>query len=135
MTSEAPLGELLYLPEKVKWCQSQRLFGLRANRDVCLPSVLYGWLSTLECKAELDARSSGTTVMGIRQSELRAVPVLLPKMSVQQKYGQIVGPILLQLWHNESECESLAALRDTLLPKLLSGEVKVRQAERMLEKA
>jgi type I restriction enzyme S subunit len=35
--------------------------------------------------------------------------------------------------HNEKEIDTLAALRDALLPRLLSGELRVREAERLVE--
>jgi type I restriction enzyme S subunit len=35
--------------------------------------------------------------------------------------------------HNQAESQTLAALRDTLLPKLLSGEVRVKEAEKLVE--
>jgi type I restriction enzyme S subunit len=133
LTSEAPLGEMLYLPKQVEWCLSQRVFGLRANRSVCVPVYLYCWLCSPEGQAELEARASGTTVMGIRQSELREVPILLPPMPIQQHAESVLEPMFRQLWHNEQENSTLAALRDTLLPKLLSGEMRVKQAEKLAE--
>jgi type I restriction enzyme S subunit len=43
-------------------------------------------------------------------------------------------PLYARLVANERESRTLAALRNTLLPKLLSGEIRVKEAERILER-
>jgi type I restriction enzyme S subunit len=46
-----------------------------------------------------------------------------------------VEPLYQRLTSNLRESQTLAALRDTLLPKLLSGEVRIKQAEEIAENA
>jgi hypothetical protein len=47
-------------------------------------------------------------------------------MGVSERFNEIVQPLFLEREQNSRESRTLASLRDTLLPKLLSGEVSVR---------
>jgi type I restriction enzyme, S subunit len=131
MTSEAPLGELYYLALDAHFCISQRIFAIRANPAHCEPTFLYYWLESPACQAEIINRGTGTTVEGIRQSELRKVTVLLPPMPVQKTAAQFLASWTEQIHRNESQSRTLATLRDTVLPKLLSGELRVASTEQI----
>ena len=130
MTSEAPLGELYYLALDARYCLSQRIFALRANPAVCVSAFLYYWLESPACQTDIVNRGTGTTVEGIRQSELRRVSVLLPSLPIQKAAAKFLAAWTEQIHRNEEQSRTLAILRDTLLPKLLSGELSVREAER-----
>lgn len=126
MTSEAPLGELLYLARNANFCLSQRVFCLRANHGCCLPIYLYHWLNTSVSQERLRSRATGTTVVGVRQSELRKVEVLLPPLSIQKGAAKPLENCMMKIGRNEDEIHILAVIRDTLLPKLMSGEIRVK---------
>jgi type I restriction enzyme S subunit len=49
------------------------------------------------------------------------------------RFGQAVAPAFDLLLLNDRQTLTLMALRDTLLPKLLSGEFRIRDAEKMVE--
>jgi type I restriction enzyme S subunit len=130
LTSEAPLGQLFMLTEKRRYCLSQRLFSIRANHYRILPSLLFMFLSSHAGQEQLTTRSSGTTVLGIRQSDLRKVPVLAPPPEVQRNFDNIAMPILKQIDALGRKNDNLRTTRDMLLPKLVSGEVNVEQIEK-----
>jgi restriction endonuclease S subunit len=62
----------------------------------------------------------------IAQGDARAMEVVVPANELARRFGEITQPIHLKIKANEEEARTLAALRDSLLPKLLSGEVRVR---------
>lgn len=130
LTSEAPLGQLYLLTEKRKYCLSQRLFSIRANQNRMMPSLLFLYLSSHVGQEQLTTRSSGTTVLGIRQSELRKVPTLVPIDEVQHSFDGIVWPILKQIDVLGRKNDNLRTTRDLLLPKLVSGEISVEHFEK-----
>lgn len=132
LTSEAPLGETLYLVNHKKYCLSQRLFALRANPSICTPEYLYYWICSNCAQEEMSGRSTGTTVLGIRQSELRKVLVRVPPIRRQQSFSSIVLSILQMVDNNEQENAHLAEIRDTFLPRLLSGNIHIENAERFI---
>ncbi len=129
MTSEAPLGELYYLILDARYCLSQRIFALRANPDVCDPSFLYYWLQCPACQVDIVNRGTGTTVEGIRQSELRKVIVLIPPISIQTAAARFLFEWTEKIHLNEKQSHLIAVLRDSLIPKLLSGELRVAEDE------
>lgn len=56
-------------------------------------------------------------------------------MTLQARFGLTAEGLLGRLSSSERESESLAALRDALLPKLISGELRVTDAEKFIERA
>lgn len=68
---------------------------------------------------------TGAVQPKISQANLRSVQVVIPPEHILKEYNDLVEPLFSLLRANEEECKSLAALRDTLLPKLMSGEIEV----------
>ena len=64
LTSEAPLGESYLIPDSRRICLSQRLFCIRANPKLIIPSFLFYYFCTHICLHELNLRATGTTVLG-----------------------------------------------------------------------
>jgi type I restriction enzyme S subunit len=82
LTVEAPLGEVAQLGmEKV--ALAQRVVTLRGKQGVLDSTYLLYLLQTDEIQNQLKARSTGTTVFGIKQSELRKIELNLPSINVQ----------------------------------------------------
>lgn len=120
MTSEAPLGEFYYLADYTHYCLSQRLFALRANKSIIEPTILYFQLTDTIGKHQIEIRKTGTTVSGIRQSELVKVPIILPSPDVQNKFATICDPIMVQIEKNADEMRKCNDLLSVLLAKLSS---------------
>jgi type I restriction enzyme S subunit len=66
---------------------------------------------------------------------MQDVPVLNPPVAIQRKFDAIIGPIQETISNLVSSNANLAAARDLLLPRLISGHLSVVQAERELEAA
>lgn len=135
MTSEAPLGELLYLAKDCDYLLSQRLYGIRANNEIISGSYLYFWLQTSAAKEDINGRATGSTVVGIRQSELKKVNVMVPQKAVVDSFSNLTALYLEKIESNEKQNIVLKKLRDTLLPKLLSGEITLPEAEELAKEA
>lgn len=92
ITSEAPFGQILYWNSDEKIVLSQRVFGLRLNNNID-SRYIYFFMTTNEFQKELDARSTGTTVVGLRQPELMKCKVRIPPLPTQQKIAQILSSL------------------------------------------
>ena len=125
MTSEAPLGELYYLAEDNKFCLSQRLYSIRANPEVIKPVILFCALNSSQIQGEIHARKSGTTVFGIRQSELRKVPIIVPSIEIQNQASEILNNLFIQKEKLQKTIYKLQQARDLLLPRLMNGSIAV----------
>ena len=68
---------------------------------------------------------TGAVQPKISQANLRSVQVAIPPEHNLREYNDLVEPLFSLLRANEDECKTFTALRDTLLPKLMSGEIDV----------
>lgn len=133
LTSEAPLGEMYFLAEDKEYVLSQRLFGIRADSDCINGCYLYFWLNSPLARSDLETRATGTTVIGIRQAELQKVLVLFPGKALSDEFSKLALDWMERSGQLEQQISSLANLRDSLLPKLLSGQLSIPEAEQALD--
>lgn len=69
---------------------------------------------------------TGAVQMKLNQGNLFKIPFLVPPPDVCKAFNDVVGPLYAKLRANTEESRTLTALRDTLLPKLMRGEVRVK---------
>lgn len=75
------------------------------------------------------AADMATTMGHIKRGELEKAEVYIPNKSDYKKIGNVLGPIYERIINNRIENRKLVELRDTLLPKLMSGELDVSVIE------
>jgi type I restriction enzyme, S subunit len=93
LTSEAPLGEVARVVSDEPLVLGQRLFGLRGRPDALDSGYLYYALQWRPIQDRLLARSTGTTVHGIRQSELVRVSMPVPPLVQQRRIAAVLGAL------------------------------------------
>lgn len=91
ITTEAPLGEVARLRTTERIALAQRVILLRAKSSVIDPGFLFQALKSPPVKAELAKRATGTTVLGIKQSELREVRIPYVSVIVQCRIAAILS--------------------------------------------
>ena len=91
LTVEAPLGEVAILRDDARIALAQRIILLRAKPGLLDPLYLFYALQSDFGQGELKARASGTTVLGIKQSELRKVRVPVFPLPIQQRIAGILS--------------------------------------------
>ena len=80
------------------------------------------------------ARDKQTTGLGhVTGQDLKRLKTFFPTDDVLQKFNHVVEPLFQKVYSNLHESRTLAALRDALLPKLLSGELRVPAAAKLVE--
>lgn len=77
--------------------------------------------------------SDKAAVPGINRNHLHQAPMVLPPRAVQQEFEKLLTPVWTKQDANKAESRTLISLRDTLLPKLISGELRVKAAEKIVE--
>src|SRR5262249_7947377 len=90
----------------------------------------YVLLWAYEAMDEILSRAGGTTFSEINKANFRPIRILVPDRQTIEKYNETVSPLHDKLVENLQEIRTLATLRDLLLPKLLSGEISVKLAEK-----
>jgi type I restriction enzyme S subunit len=76
----------------------------------------------------IEANANGTIFLEISKSDFRPLPVLVPPKPVLQEFKRQVEPLHRRMVANLDESRTLVALRNALLPNLLSGEIRVKEA-------
>ena len=79
------------------------------------------------------ASSDGTKMPRTNWSDMARFEIAIPPINLGRRFNQIIEPMVDKIRANILAARTLAALRDTLLPKLLSGELRVPEAMRMVE--
>ena len=69
--------------------------------------------------------STSSIATAVNSKIIRSMPWVMPNDNVLRDFHNIVAPIFTQIKNNIKENETLATLRDTLLPKLMNGEIKL----------
>jgi type I restriction enzyme, S subunit len=77
--------------------------------------------------------NAGSAVPTLNRNHVHNVPMVIPPLATIERFEQLAEPLFTRRHHNSNEASTLAALRDSLLPKLMSGEVRVREAEQLVE--
>jgi type I restriction enzyme S subunit len=114
---------------------NQHIFAVRENgrRHPTFVYAMLKWLNPVF--AEL-ARNKQTTGLGhVTKEDLGRLKVVVPSPPVELEFDGIAGPILERLRAALFENRTLAATRDALLSKLMSGEIRVKDAAKVIEAA
>jgi type I restriction enzyme S subunit len=92
VTTEAPLGEVAQLTND-RVALAQRLILLRGKPEVLNNTYLKYLMMSVDFQSQLHGRASGTTVVGIKQSELRKIVLSLPPITEQRAIAGILGAL------------------------------------------
>ncbi len=114
LTSEAPMGEVFYLDGKVKYVLGQRVFGLRPKKQIIYPLYLSAWLTSKRGQEQLASRASGSTVLGIKQSELLKIEVDVPPYDIQVKIANLRYNLIKKISLNKKTNETLEQISQAL---------------------
>ncbi|HCR1066873.1 TPA: restriction endonuclease subunit S [Klebsiella aerogenes] len=107
LTSEAPLGELYYISGNDKYLLGQRVFGLRPNKELINPLYLFSWLASKKGQDALYEKATGSTVQGIKQSELLKIDVFLPPRNIQDYIAKVSFSVAGKIKNNKETNKTL----------------------------
>ncbi len=92
-----------------------------------------GHISSVELVNHTNAASTGTKMPRTNWNDIARFEVALPPDSLAAEFSEVTRPMIERIITNIHESRALAALRDALLPKLLSGELRVPAAAKLVE--
>ena len=129
-THAGNIGQVAMIPDGCKYDHyvlSQRQFYLRCDETKVVPEFLLMFFHSMSGQHELLSYANQTGVPSIAQpaSNLKKIPFKCPSMQVQLMWQEQVHPLFGRYLNNRLENDRLSTLRDTLLPKLMSGELDV----------
>lgn len=110
---------------------NEHVYRLRANPSLG-QEFLYFWLSSELVKEEMRIKGTGVAIPGLNSTQVKSLSTLFPPASVVKAFAHCAEPCVARVLAACKESHALAVLRDALLPKLISGELRVEDAERFL---
>ncbi len=123
-SSRAPIGYIAIARNDI--CTNQG-FKSVVPRDGIGTCFVYEFLKLN--KQLIEDRASGSTFKEISTAGMRDIPIMIPDVECLKRFESSVWPLFLTQENKESESRALAAMRDALLPKLMSGELAVEKVE------
>jgi type I restriction enzyme S subunit len=78
---------------------------------------------------------SGSAIPSTSRAEFYELDAIIPAVEIQWAFVRLLDPCWARQEQIAEESRTLAVLRDTLLPKLISGELRVKDADRFIEAA
>lgn len=128
ISSVGTIGELLLLNNEPLNYEFQRSVAMvKPNPSVVSSAYLYE--SLLSNRAKLINSAHGAVQQCLFISDIAEFPIRIPQQDILSEFDTIVTPMLDIVTANENENIKLSQLRDTLLPKLMSGEIDVSDLE------
>jgi type I restriction enzyme S subunit len=129
-THAGNIGNLAFIHEDSEYPRyvvSQRQFFMRCDLSKTTPSFITYYFQSPEGQHKLLANTSSVGVPSIAQpvTYLKSIKLPIPPPEIMEAFEQIVKPLNRKYKANDRESRTLVALRDALLPKLMSGEIKV----------
>ncbi|MED3201380.1 restriction endonuclease subunit S [Bacillus toyonensis] len=119
-SSRAPIGYIAIARNPVT--TNQGFKSVIPNEDIGTEFV-YRILTSK--KEVIESRASGSTFKEISGGELKKIPIIIPDRNLIQKFNELAESLSSLILKNEDEINYLTVTRDTLLPKLMSGEIRV----------
>jgi len=93
------------------------------------------WLFQSLRHADIEVIKKGAAQPFVSNTDVGNMPIIWPGERAVARFADVAVPLMLRMEHNEAEVTSLATTRDFLLPKLMSGEVRVKDAEKLVGEA
>ena len=128
MSSRAPIGYLAIA--QIPVAVNQGFIAIRPG-GLLPPVYLYFW-----CQTNMDAikqKANGSTFMEISKAAFRPIPLALPPEEVVMRFADVAGALFARIAEGERHRAQLAEIRDALLPRLISGKLRLPEAKQLLE--
>lgn len=120
LSSRAPVGYTAIA--QVPIAVNQGYIAIPPSERISSLFLLYWTRENLEI---IKGRACGTTFQEISKKNFRQIKIVVPTLEILAKFNRIVEQLFERIVVNERESHTLTAIRDALLPKLMSGEIRV----------
>lgn len=123
------LGVPAMIDESDRYVLNQRVARIYLkNRDRLINEyLLYVQLKDPDFIAELQSKANSGVQVNLSTSSIKESEILIPPMELQLEKGNSITDLYLKKEYNDKQIKSLTKLRDTLLPKLMSGEIRLTE--------
>ena len=136
ITNVGRVGAVAQVPVGLKAALGRNMTGIRCKESSVFPSFLIECLLSRAIRNEISLKiDTGTILESLNVRNIPKLRFVLGANGVISSFEQRVRPLRARMEQNLLESHSLATLRDTLLPKLVSGEIRLKDVYGALEAA
>jgi type I restriction enzyme S subunit len=128
LSSRAPIGYLAI--NKVPVSINQGIIAMVCDGEIPNYYVFFWVKNNMDV---IKGKAGGTTFAEISKKNFRPIPALRPSDAILEKFADVSGPIVTRIAEHARSSITLAKVRDTLLSKLISGELRVPDVAKILE--
>jgi type I restriction enzyme S subunit len=125
----------LFFDQETEYLVNQRVGLIRAKEDASNYPFLYCLTNENKFLSEIRRNANSGVQVNLSTSGIKNTPTVYPGIEIMRKFGSLMIPIFERIFLSKRENKTLSELRDTLLPKLISGELRIPDAEKFLEEA
>lgn len=127
ISARGTVGRLALVGRKM--AMNQSCYGLRGKAD----DDYFTYFSTYRLVEALKQRSHGSVFNTITTETMKGVYVIYPDAKAIHAFETVLSPVMIRIKTNLEQAQTLATLRDTLLPRLISGQLRLPEATALLE--
>ncbi|MCL4272250.1 MAG: restriction endonuclease subunit S [Anaerolineales bacterium] len=127
ITNVGRVGAVAQIPEGFKAALGRNMTAVRCKKEYPYPTFLIECLMSDAMRQEINNKTdTGTILDALNVKNIPLLQFAMPHHKLLQEFEKTVRPIRAKMEHNLKESRTLASLRDSLLPKLMRGEVRVK---------
>ncbi len=127
MSTVGTIGRLNIVPNFQTFAIAQNVLGIRFNKTMVTQLFMFCLMRTKGFNDEIKSRLIETVQSSIKRGDLEKVPVLVPSLALIKDFDELVRDLFNEIKSMSLEKLELINLRDTLLPKLISGELEIKE--------
>lgn len=127
LSSRAPIGYIAIA--EVPLAINQGFIAMRCDKRL---SNVFVWLWTIANMKTVLQNANGSTFQEISKRNFRPLSVVIPSARIRSHFDELTQPLYERIAANERQSCTLAQTRDLLLPKLMSSEIQIKEAEKMV---
>ena len=120
MSSRAPVGYLAIA--KIPVAVNQGYIAMKCEGGLT-PEYVLQWANSV--MDDIKQRASGTTFAEISKKNFKIIPVVVPPKEIIFEYTKVASGLYEKITESLKESKSLTDLRDSMLPKLMSGDIEL----------
>jgi type I restriction enzyme S subunit len=128
MSSRAPIGYLAIANMPV--AINQGYIAVPPGSTLPPLYMLFWCQSNME---NIKGRANGSTFMEISKKAFRPIEAVVPPAELVHAFHEVAAALFQRLVENAHQAQTLATLRDTLLPRLISGQLRLPEAQALTE--
>ena len=129
------VGEVGRVPQSDIMPMLNQRVGRVLFKNKTFEPYIYTAMRRSEFKSFAESQSQGSAQANVSTKQLKNFSLVATDSALTEKFNRLTRSYFEKILLNYAESKSLAELRDVLLPKLMSGEIRVKNAERQVEEA